>query len=73
MARPCVRKKRGGSSLASILEGKKWRREGEGWMVSMVVSTTMHRQCLHHYARFEKKPRVEREGSGGGDGDQLDI
>jgi hypothetical protein len=29
----------------------------------------MQSQGLHHYARFGKKPRVEGEDGGGGDGE----
>jgi hypothetical protein len=28
---------------------------------------------LHHFARFGNKPRVEREESGGGDGDGVNL
>jgi hypothetical protein len=54
MARPC-------------LSRKESERKERGWMV--VRSSPMQSQGLHNYARFGKKPRVEGEDGGGGDGE----
>jgi hypothetical protein len=61
----------GGGDYATLTSGVK-KHKGEE-MGSVVRPSSLQSQGLHHFARFRNKPRVEREESGGGDGDGVNL